>query len=89
MYLPHAIWRRDTTHTWCVSGVTKEKPSVGLYDVGRPSCNRGLLLSVPRPGVTYVRRRKDKAAQSQRHKSECRGEGNEEYAPCFHTPCLL
>ena len=89
MYLPHAICAVTPLTRGAVSGVTKEKPSAGLYDVGRPSCNRGLLLSVPRPGVTYMGRRKDKAAQSQRHKSDCRGEGNEEYAPCFHIPCLL
>jgi hypothetical protein len=89
MYIPPAIWRRDTTHTWCVSGITKEKPEAGPYGAGHLLCNRGLPLSVPPTGVTRMGRREDKATQSQRHKSECRGEGNEEYAPCFHITRLL
>jgi hypothetical protein len=93
MYIPHAIWRRDTTHTWYVSGITKEKPNAGLYGDGPPLCTRGLLLSppvsAPRPGTMRVGRREDKASQSQRHKPECGGGGNEEYAQRFHDTDLL
>jgi hypothetical protein len=93
MYIPQAIWCRDTTHTWGVSGVTKEKPGAGPYGDGPPLCSRGLLLSppvsTPRPGAMSVGRREDKAAPSQRHKPACRGDGNEEYAQRFHGTDLL